>query len=96
MNIKSTGTIIANSISSTSFPKEAIIALGGPDEKTVTIRGETSIGTDTSSRNLTVYGNIESTGTITIGKLSISYDSASGVITFEDTVNAKSATITLN
>ena len=95
-NIKSTGTIIANSISSTSFPKEAIIALGGPDEKTVTIRGETSIGTDTSSRNLTVYGNIESTGTITIGKLSISYDSASGVITFEDTVNAKSATITLN
>ena len=97
-NIKSTGIIIANSISSTSYPTESTIALGGPDdEKTVTIRGETSIGTDGTggSRNLTVYGNIESTGTITIGKLSISYDSASGIITFEDTSDSKSTTITL-
>ena len=98
-DITSTGTIITNSITSTSYPTEPTIALGGPDdEKTVTIRGETSIGiADTGgSRNLTVYGDIETTGTINIGRLSISYDPDSGVITFEDTFDSKKATITLS
>lgn len=59
--------------------------------------GETHIGSDTANANLTVHGDITSTGNVfKLGNLEISYDETTSKITFHDLAYEKIATITLN
>ena len=106
-DIKSTGTIITNSIASTSYPDSPSIALGGLDDvKTVTIRGETSIGADGELRDLTVYGtitsnnltvneDIESTGTITADEIITNTITAAGTSITLDSPTQVNADMTI-
>ena len=106
-DIKSTGTIITNSIASTSYPDSPSIALGGLDDvKTVTIRGETSIGADGELRDLTVYGtitsnnltvneDIESTGTITADEIITNTITAAGTSITLDSPTQVNANMTI-